>query len=52
MARKSDNNRKCIRIHNEKVNDWVEGLPYGKFTELVNEFLEKEYNKLIEKVGR
>ena len=43
--RKKDNNKKTVRIHNEKVNDWVELLPYGKFTILINEFLEEQYKK-------
>ena len=46
MARKKDNNNKTVRIHNEKVNAWIELLPYGKFTEMVNEFLEQQYKKV------
>lgn len=46
MARKKDDNRKTVRIHNEKVNDWVELLPYGKFTEMINEFLEQQYKNV------
>ena len=41
--RKQDNNRKSVRIHNENVNDWVETLPYGMFTEMINDYLEKVY---------
>ena len=50
MARKIDNNRKSLRIHDEKVNDWIESLPYGKFTELVNEYLKKLYNEVTKGV--
>lgn len=39
--RKQDNNRKTVRIHNEVVNNWVETLPYGMFTEMINGYLEK-----------
>ena len=45
MARKIDNNRKSVRIHDEKVNDWIESLPYGKFTEMVNKYLKELYDK-------
>ena len=41
--RKQDNNRKSVRIHNENVNNWVETLPYGMFTEMINDYLEKVY---------
>ena len=44
--RKEDNNRKSVRIHNEKVNKWIESLPYGQFTILINEFLEQQYKKV------
>ena len=41
-----DNNRKSVRIHNEEINKWIETLPYGHFTVLINEFLEKEYKSI------
>lgn len=41
-----DNNRKSVRIHNEEVNNWVETLPYGHFTILINEFLEREHKSI------
>ena len=46
IMRKEDDNRKSVRIHNEKVNKWIETLPYGKFTILINEFLEEQYKKI------
>ena len=44
--RAKDNNRKSVRIHNEEVNKWIETLPYGHFTILINEFLEKEHKSI------
>ena len=41
-----DNNRKSVRIHNEEINKWIETLPYGHFTILINEFLEKEHKSI------
>ena len=41
-----DNNKKTVRIHNEEINKWIETLPYGHFTVLINEFLEKEYKSI------
>ena len=45
MARKIDNKVKSVRIHDEKVNDWIESLPYGKFTEMINKYLKEVYDK-------
>ena len=44
--RKENNTTKSVRIHNEKVNKWIESLPYGQFTILINEFLEEQYKKV------
>ena len=41
-----DNNRKTVRIHNEEINKWIETLPYGHFTILINEFLEREHKSI------
>ena len=50
--RAKDNNTKSVRIHNEEINKWIETLPYGHFTILINEFLEKEYKKFKNEVKK
>ena len=43
--RVKDTNKKSVRIHDENVNKWVESMPYGYFTILVNDLLVKEFKK-------
>ena len=44
--RAKDNIIKAVRIHNEEVNKWIETLPYGHFTILINDFLEREHKSI------
>ena len=43
--RVKDVNKKSVRIHDENVNKWVESMPHGYFTILVNDLLVKEFKK-------
>lgn len=43
MSRRVGNDRKSVRIRDEKVNKWIEQLPFGMFSDLVNNFLEEQY---------